>query len=377
MACFLALVLCAVLAGCSHFHTKLSAQYVYVTAKQTTLRDRVAAVSNRVATVQNGDRLQVIERGRHYVHVKTDAGQVGWIAEKAVAEQDVFDGFQSLADQHKNNPTVATAIVDDEVNLHLKPGRETDTLFRLQEKDKLQLLQRATLKAPARPGAPALTAKPGAAASTAPAEPLPIPMEDWWLVRDQHGRTGWLLARMVSVDAPDTVVRYAEGERVIGAYVLARVYDPEAGDDYPDKNIPLYLALMAPLHKGGLPYDFDQVRVFTWNLKMHRYETAYRERNIEGFLPVKIESARDPYGKSPTAQTPSPTFTYRVLAADAPTPAPDPATGLTTPGHTIAKTYRLEGNLVRRVAAPGTKDDPEAHPAPEEKKAKAAPKKRR
>jgi len=49
---------------------------------------------------------------------------------------------------------------------------------------------------------------------------------------------------------------------------------------------------------------------------------------------------------------------------------PDPATGMVTPGRTIAKTYRLEGNLVRRVAAPGSKDEPEAHPVAEEKKAK-------
>ena len=68
--------------------------------------------------------------------MKTPDGQQGWIAEKAVATQEVYDGFQSLADVHKNDPTVATAVVNDEVNMHLKPGRETDTLFRLQEKDK-------------------------------------------------------------------------------------------------------------------------------------------------------------------------------------------------------------------------------------------------
>jgi len=365
------LVLCALLAGCSHFHTKPSTQYVYVTAKQTTLRDRVAAVSNRVATVQNGDRLEVIEHGRHYVHVKTDAGQLGWISEKAVATQDIYDGFQALADAHKKDPAVATAVVSDEVNMHLKPGRETDSLFRLQEKDKLQLLQRATLPAPARPGA-----APAKSANAASTESPPIPMEDWWLARDQHGRAGWLLSRMISVDAPDSLTRYAEGQRIVGAYVLTRVYDPGAGDDEPDKNIPIYLTVLSP-YKSGLPYDFDQVRVFTWNSKLHRYETGFRDKNIEGYLPVKIGTAKDPYGKSPTAQMPLPSFTYRVLAADAPAAAPDPTTGAITPGRTISKTYRLEGNLVRRIAPPGSKDEPIAHPAPPEKKAKPAAKKRR
>ena len=201
-------------------------------------------------------------------------------------------------------------------------------------------------------------------------------MEDWWLARDQRGHTGWLLSRMISVDAPDSLTRYAEGQRIVGAYVLARVYDPGAGDDESDKNVPIYLTVMGP-YKSGLPYDFDQVRVFTWNLKLHRYETGFRDKNIEGYLPVKIASARDPYGKSPAALTPLPTFTYRVLAADATMPAPDPATGLITPGRLITKTYRLEGNLVRRIAPPGSKDEPQAHPAPDEKKAKPAAKKRR
>ena len=53
---------------------------------------------------------------------------------------------------------------------------------------------------------------------------------------------------------------------------------------------------------------------------------------------------------------------------------PDPVTGMVKPGRTIAKTFRLEGNLVRRLAAPGSKDDPEAHPVAEEKKDKAGKK---
>jgi hypothetical protein len=128
---------------------------------------------------------------------------------------------------------------------------------------------------------------------------------------------------------------------------------------------------------AGLPYDFDQVRVFTWNLKMHRYETAYREKNIEGYLPVTIRTAPDPYGKSAVALTPEPTFTYKVLAADAAAVVPNPVTGTVTPGKTIEKTYRLEGNLVRRVGPPGSKDAEEAHPVAEEKKEKAGKGKKR
>jgi hypothetical protein len=78
--------------------------------------------------------------------------------------------------------------------------------------------------------------------------------------------------------------------------------------------------------------------------------------------------ARDPYGKSATALTPLPTFSYRVLADDSGPVIPDPVTGAIVPGKTIEKTYRLEGNVARRIIAPGTPTGGEAHPEPVEKK---------
>jgi len=372
-AFLLAIAACAaLLGGCSRLRPKLANQYVYVTAKQTFLRDRVAAVSNRTATVENGDRLEVLEHGRRFFRVKTQKGDIGWIDEKVVVTQDVYDQFAALGEAHKNDPSVASAVVRDDVNLHLKPGRDTERFYRLGEGDKLQLLERATLPKPVPGGmAPAKSAaktiEPNAAGNQAADAPPPIAMEDWWLGRDAHGRSGWLLSRMLDVDAPDSLTRYAEGQRIVGAYLLTTVYDADAGDDHPDKNIPIYVTVLAP-YTAGLPYDFDQVRVFTWNTKMHRYETAYREKNIEGYLPVTITTEKDPYGKAAIAQTPLPAFTYRLLTADAPPVVPDPVTGMMKPGQTIAKTYRLVGNIVQRVVAPGNHDDAEAHPVAEEKK---------
>jgi len=352
----------AMLGGCSHLRSGPAAESVYVTAKQTYLRDRVAAVSNRTATVENGQRLQVLEHGRRFYRVQTEKGEQGWIDEKAVATQEVFDEFKGLAEAHKNDPAVASAVVRDEVNLHLRPGRTTEVFYRLAEGDKVQLLERATLPKPVTAGAAPVKTANAQGAEAAPQ----VAMEDWWLARDARGRSGWLLSHYVDVDAPDSLTRYAEGQRFVGAYVLTTVHDDGAGQD--NKDIPIYLAVLGP-YTAGLPYDFEQVRVFTWNLKMHRYETAFRQKNIEGYLPVSVRMETDPYGKSAMAQTPLPTFSYKVLAADAGPVVPDPATGIATPGRLIEKTYRLEGNLVRRVAAPGSHDEPEAHPVVEVKKA--------
>jgi SH3-like domain-containing protein len=360
------------LCGCSHLRPTPAAQYVYVTAKQTYLRDRVAAVSNRTATVENGERLRVLEHGRRFVRVQTEKGEQGWIDEKVVATQAIFDQFETLKKQHQADPAVASGVVRDDVYLHASPGRNTERFYRLLEGEKLKLLVRATLPKPVPPGmravAPTVVVKDGKA--SAPEAPLPPAMEDWWLVRDSKGETGWLFSRMMDVDAPDALTRYAEGHRMVGAYVLATVNDPEAPQD--DKNIAEYVTVLSP-YKAGLTYDFDQVRVFSWNLKKHRYETAYRDRNVEGYLPVTVKMAADPYGKSPTATIPAPTFSYKVLSDEAGPVVPDPVTGAVVPGKTVTKTYRLEGNLVRRVLAPGTTAPGEAHPEPVmEKRAAAA-----
>ena len=373
--------------GCSRFHPKPRPEYVYVLGKQTYLRDRVAAVSNRTATVTNGQRLQVLEHGRRFLRVQTAKGEIGWLEERTVAPQSVEAGFAWLQRDHASDPTVATAILRDELYMHVKPGRDTDKLYLLPENEKLQLLVRASVEknaSGAKPlvRSPAAATEPSTAANTAhptsttPAEaaPEPPPMEDWWLARDSQGHTGWLLGRRMDVDVPDDLTKYSEGQRIVGAYVLATVHDPDIDQTAAGGNIKEYVTVLsAP--RDGLPYDFDQVRVYTWNLKKHRYETAYRERDIEGFLPVTLKDG-SPYAAPNAATNANPQFTIRIAPADAGPILTDPVTGISRPAKLIEKSFQLEGNVVRRILPPGqtaSQQPAEAHPEPlPGKKAKAA-----
>ena len=99
------------------------------------------------------------------------------------------------------------------------------------------------------------------------------------------GSAGWLLASRLDVDVPDEIAPYAEGQRYVGAYVFNKILDPEAAT--PDHLVPQYVTILAP-PGSGLPFDFDQVRVYTWSTKHHRYETAFRVHPIEGYLPVRV-----------------------------------------------------------------------------------------
>ena len=371
------------LSGCSGLKPKILTHYVYVTAKATFLRDRIAAVSNRTGNVVNGQRLEILEQNRRFYKVRTDKGEIGWIDERAVATEKVADDFNKLAKDHAKDAPVASGSVRDDVYLHTSPGRDTDRLYRLDEGDKLKLLVRASTLKPVPPGTPSPAAAAAAAAKAArPGEPVAPPpppaMEDWWLVHEAGGHTGWMLSRMLDTDAPDSVAKYSEGQRIVGAYVLNTVTDPTL--EGASQQVPNYVVVLSP-YLAGLPYDFNQLRVFYWNLKKHRYEGANRDKNILGYLPVKI--GVDPGNASPgrgiPPTGPAPSYSYTVLGEGAPIPRPDPATGEFRPNRSqlVTKTYRLEGNITRRVLPPGQGAPAEARLEPElTKKEKKALKRR-
>jgi hypothetical protein len=98
-----------------------------------------------------------------------------------------------------------------------------------------------------------------------------------------------------------------------------------------DKKVPQYLVVLSE-PKDGLPFDYDQVRIFTWNVKRHRYETAYREHKLNGVLPVTV--SQEDFGKEGTL----PVFILHVKDDN---------------GNVSDRKYKMNTPIVRRVLAPG------------------------
>ena len=295
----------------------------YVSAQRVTLRDRMAAVYNKVGLVKNGERVEILERSRNgrFVRVRAGASE-GWMEQRYLATQQVFDGFQQLANSHAATPVAARALTRSELNMHLTPARDGEKLYQLESDAKVELLQRASTPKPSPPQAAAVAAaKPGAGKAAAP--PAPI-MEDWWLARDGQGHAGWVLGRMLDVDVPLEVAQYAEGQRIVACFVLNEVADRE-------KKVPQYLMLLSE-PKDGQPFDYNQARVFTWNPKRGHYETAYRERRLFGVLPARVRT--ESFGKEGTL----PVFVLRVKDAS---------------GNAEERKYKLNGVMVRRVTGEG------------------------
>jgi SH3-like domain-containing protein len=318
--CLLLVLVTVLFSGCKRSRGKQEIGYVSV--PQAFLRDQVAAVYSKTGTVKNGEAVQILGRDRRFARVRTSTGSEGWLEQRYLVSQQTYDAFQKLTQQVSNDPVQATAVAHNQTNIHLEPERDAEHLYQVDQGAKLALLKRASSEKPLPAGAPVKTAS--AAKEGQPAIAAPPALEDWWLIRDEAGHVGWVLARMLDVDIPLEIAQYAEGQRMIASFVLDQVTDA-------DKKVPQYLVLLSE-NKDGLPFDYNQIRVFTWNVKRHRYETAYRERNLNGVLPVTV--SEEDFGKEGKL----PAFVLRVKDDS---------------GTVTERKYKLNTPIVRRVLAPG------------------------
>ena len=142
---------------------------------------------------------------------------------------------------------------------------------------------------------------------------------------------GWVLARFVQLDYPDVIRDYATSS---GVHPVAWFVLNYAGDSGATQ--PQYLMVGS---KAGDPAacDFSMVRVYTWDAPKGRYETAFVEGDLCGYLPVRV---------SRQAGVGDPQFDFSLMGKD---------------GAKQDALYRLKQTVVRRVreeAGPAEKKTP-------------------
>src|SRR5258708_31899882 len=196
------------LSGCNRGRGRVL-EIAYVSAVQANLRDHVAAVYEKAGVVKNGERVEVLDHDRRFVKVRSADGTTGWMEQRYLVSQEVFDLIQKLTADNQNDPVQARGATRNDTNLHVEPGRETEHLYQISSSEKLSLLKRGTAE---KPGAVAAlsrsTSHSGMPASNPknsnlhdkdkkqPVPAVPAPgIEKSWPVRDCPHRVGWVLAR--------------------------------------------------------------------------------------------------------------------------------------------------------------------------------------
>ena len=119
-------------------------EVAYVSAVQANLRDHVAAVYEKTGVVKNGDRVEVLDHDRRFVKVRTTTGAMGWIEQRYLVGQEVYDQIQKLTADNQNDPVQALGATRNDTNLHVEPGRDTEHLYQISSGEKLSLLKRGT-----------------------------------------------------------------------------------------------------------------------------------------------------------------------------------------------------------------------------------------
>lgn len=319
----LAAVLAAVLAACTP-GPKPSPVIgeAYVGPVQLNIRADIPLQSATVATVKHGEKLEILGRRRRYLRVRTQGNAEGWTDERQLLSSEDMQNLRELAKRAASMPTQGRGTTYAELNVHTQPSRQSPSFVQVKENEKFDvlaqitspradlprkpLIQPAEKKAPPKKKPPKQPKYPPPPMPKPPPTPenwlelsrtdmpedeedarevKPLPVDSWSLVRVDGGQSGWVLTRRVTMAIPDEVAQYAEGKRIVSYFPLGYV------DDGGEKK---YTWLWTTA-SGSHEYDFDSIRVFTWGLRRHRYETAYIDRKLNGYAPVLLREVE--YGK--------------------------------------------------------------------------------
>jgi len=230
-----------------------------VVAKNASLRQRSSSTSRTLRTLDPGARVEVLERQNNWYRVRYGTDVQGWMEESTVVTNATKERIRSLVAASKNEPSQNTGVLREEANFRIEPGRTSSIIRKLEPGTKVEVLERAT------------TPRPGSDSSS----------DVWLKVRPSPTEVGWVIANLLDFDIPAEVAPYSESYTYSAVKAVNQVQDPLAG--------PMNWYVVGERRSGLDPHlDFEGIRVFTWNQKKHRYETAFRLNKLRGIYPLEV-----------------------------------------------------------------------------------------
>ncbi len=253
-----------------------------VVARNASVRLKNSSTSRTLRILDLGDRVDVLERQDNWYRIRYGNDVQGWMEESTVVTNATRNRIKELVTASRNQEPQNTAVLQDEANFRIEPGRTTSIIRRLEAGTQVEVLDRVTQP------------RPGSSSA-----------HDVWIkVRPTPTEVGWVYAGLVEFDVPDDIAQYTEGYTYAAVKRINRVNDSLAG--------PINWYVIGERKPGLDPkLDFEGIRVFTWNMRRHRYETAFRTRDVRGVYPLEVGQ-----------EGPNPTFRVHELAEDGVTKIP-------------------------------------------------------
>jgi len=305
----------------------------HVGAKTLVMRKELGQYAEVSGQSVFGEKVDILRRSRMSAQIRNAAGQVGWVDGRMLIREQEMELLEQLKRDHQNTPSMGSARAYDVLNLHTSPSRGAPTLDQLKDTDPVEVLgHRVALRAPYQPTAlpaPPKKKKKGAKdgddldAPPAPRPPPPpanwltlskqeavaeapeekkarrggvrnslllkaeqnrkkpsVTFEDWSLVRTKAGVVGWVRTTALVMALPEDVLQYAQRQRITSYFHLGDVHDAEKGK----KGIWFWTSIS----RSGQAFQFDAMRLFVFNTKRHRYETAFQMKDQVGYFPIEV-----------------------------------------------------------------------------------------
>src|SRR5258708_20963 len=189
----LAILLLVILAGCkSEPNRAPAAGEAYVGPASLGIRQDITPQSAVVATVNRGERLEILQRRRRFTKVRTARGVEGWTDERQLLSSEEVSNLRKLSEQSKPAPSQGVATTYDTLNVHTLPDRQSPSFLQVKEGAKVdvigrRLAPRVSAPPPPKPPPPAAK-KPGKKKSSKesgkqtpppPMPPAPKLPQDW------------------------------------------------------------------------------------------------------------------------------------------------------------------------------------------------------
>jgi SH3-like domain-containing protein len=251
------LLLCILLTSCGP-NSRPAIQQATVNKEHASLRVRDSATSKTLRVLEPGEHVEVLEQQGRWYRVRLGDTE-GWMEVSTLLTDDMRNHIQESVNSALNQTPQNTGTLTQDGNLRVDPGRNTAILRRLVARSPVEVLERKTV----------------------PRDDAPGRFDAWLKVRSSPTEVGWLLSSFVEFDVPEGIAPYTEDYSYSAVKTLEDIDDPIAGT--------IHWYVVGERKPGSDPdVDFTGIRVFTWNTKKQRYETAFRKQGLRGVYPLEV-----------------------------------------------------------------------------------------
>src|SRR5436305_898402 len=104
------------------------------------LRRDIPLQSPVVATVKHGDRLDIVQRRRRFLRVRTSKGSEGWIEDHLLLSSAEIAALKDVERRARTMPSQGLASTYELLNVHTQPNRLSPSFLQIKEGEKVDVV---------------------------------------------------------------------------------------------------------------------------------------------------------------------------------------------------------------------------------------------